>query len=196
MIHLVIAESKKGYDWFERKNDHLFAHSGSCCDYIDLTESNLKICFRGSNDPNVKNNLQYILYYPEISGSIPRTEKELNLILNKEFQTLLDLSKDKILYIFTTSEQVFHFFRIRVAKQEMKCEDLKVSFIEEFFYDLGDGEKDDFNEIKMIILPGGYFDGWSNKMFGQTTHDLGELLRARRATIVPAGTTEKSSTAP
>ena len=195
MIHLVIAESKKGYDWFEKSNVKI-NFIGSEFDRFDLDS------FEVLNDKN-----ESCLFFPEnlyirdekhdmLLASWPRTEKELNSVLEKEFKTLLNLSKDKILYIFTTSEQVFHFFRIRVAKQEMKCEDLKVSFIEEFFYDLGDGEKYDFNEIKITILPDGYFDGWSNKMFGQTSHDLGELLRARRATNVPAPASEKSSTAP
>ncbi len=182
MIHLIIAESKKGYDWFEKnfdKNKNLFYCKNS-------------IGSRNHFSPEE----DLVFLYPEIHNSVPRTEKEIMIFMEKNFVEFLEISKDKILYIFTTSEQVFHFFRIRVAKQEMKCEDLKVSFIEEFFYDLGDGKKDDFNEIKMITLPGGYFDGWSNKMFGQTAHDLGELVRARRATIVPATASEKSSTAP
>lgn len=197
MIHLVIAESKKGYDWFEKSNDDLKNHKHDCCGYHDLNE-NLKICLRGSNDPNVKNNLQYILYYPEISGSIPRTEKELNSILNEEFQTLLDLSKDKILYIFTTSEQIFRFFRIRLSKQEMKCEDLKVSFIEEFDFD-----ENDFNQIEIILDQSGFFSInqiCPTKLFIQSVKDCGELLRGiklhRSATSVPAGASEKSTAAP
>lgn len=198
MIHLVIAESRKGYNWFERKNDDLFAHSGVCCDFIDLVESNLQVCFRGSIDPSVKNNLQYIIYYPEISGSIPRTEKELNSVLEKEFKILLDLSKNKILYIFTTSEQVLRFFRIRLSKQEMKCKDLKVSFIEEF-----DHDENDFNQIDIKYDQGGFFTADHNcpiKMFIQTTRDYRELLRGRKlhnvATSVPTAAAEKSSSAP
>ena len=181
MIHLVIAESKKGYDWFEKnfdKNKSLFYCKNS-------------IGSRNHFSPEE----DLIFLYPEIHNSVPRTEKEIMIFMEKNFVEFLEISKDKILYIFTTSEQVFHFFRIRVAKQEMKCEDLKVSFIEEFFCDLGDGKKDDFNEIKMTILPDGCFDSWSNKMFGQTADDLGELLRVRRATNVPASASEKSPSA-
>ena len=179
MIHLVIAETKKGYDWFEKnfdKNKNLFYCKNS-------------IGSRNHFSPEE----DLVFLYPEIHNSVPRTEKEIMIFMEKNFVELLEISKDKILYIFTTSEQVFHFFRIRVAKQEMKCENLKVSFIEEIFYDLGDGEKDDFNEIKMIIRQDGHFDNWSNKMFGQTSHDLCELLRARTAKYVPATASEKSS---
>ena len=124
------------------------------------------------------------------------------IFMEKNFVEFLEISKDKILYIFTTSEQVFHFFRIRVAKQEMKCEDLKVSFIEEFFYDLGDGEKYDFNEIDFILDQSGFFSlnqRCPTRLFVQNLKDCGELLRAQKhcvARSVPATASEKSSTAP
>jgi len=177
MIHLVFAESKKGYDWFERKNDHLYAHSGSCCDYSEIlfAKTNLMFCYRGSVGSA---NLNYILYYPEVSGSIPRTEKELNSVLEKEFKSLLDLSKDKTLYIFTTSEQVLRFFRIRLAELEMKSEDLLVSFIEEFDYD-----ENDFNKIDVKFDQSGFCtldQRYPMKMFTQTVRDCARLLRAQR----------------
>lgn len=190
MIHLVIAESKKGYDWFERTNDHLYAHSGSCCDYWEtlFAKTNLMFCYRGSVGTS---NLNYILYYPEISGLGPRTEKELNSVLTNSFQDILNLSKDKILYIFTTSQQVFNFFRIQIIKKEIKCEDLKISFIEEFYTD-----ENDFNKIDLVVCQNGMIDHWPQRMFAKMASDCVEILRGARlsqkASNVPQAVTEKS----
>lgn len=196
MIHFVIAESKKGYDWFERTNDHLLNHSGSCCDYERslFLKLNLMFCYRGSvGTPN----LNYILYYPEISGSVPRTEQELNSVLTNSFEDILNLSKDKTLYIFTTSQQVLNFFRIRVAKQEMKYEDMKISFVEEF-----DDNEIRFKLVALTVNEYGQIENWPRYMFNQIANDCVEILRAplslsrKKAKVVPISASEKSPGAP
>lgn len=82
----------------------------------------LEIALHADND--------IVLWFPEVSNNLPRTELELkNHLISNFGDKILSLFKERNLLLLTTSQLILNFFRILIVENKLSPDHLMIVFI-------------------------------------------------------------------